>query len=97
MARNAQQPRVDTTRGPTYPNVQQKPKRRIRIKQLSRVNTIRGGAPTANLLNLFPFPFGNSDPARHGHHPRFPVGAVRRVGAWRTSGVLGAGNKPRKY
>lgn len=85
--------RVNTARAPSYPNVgtnKGKP-RKIRVKQLMRANpqTARDRAPLSAHIGVFPFPFGDSQPARNGHHPTFPVGQARRVGAWRNVGTLG--------
>jgi hypothetical protein len=72
-------------------------RRRIRLTRLSGTN--RGpnqGAPMAEDLNAYPFPFqGLYAPARHGHHPVFKVGTARRVGAWRVAatGTMGGNHK----
>lgn len=62
--------------------------RRIR---LLRADTMRGpnqGATNADASNIHPFPFlGLWSPARHGHYPVTPVGAARRVGAFRVAGT----------
>ena len=81
--------RVDTSQAPSYPNIKRPKSRRIRILQLTRVDSASTRAPNAASMNIVPFPFGDSRPARHGHHPVFPVGAERRVGAWHRSVGLG--------
>lgn len=56
------------------------------------------GAPNAESMNVYPFPFqGMWQPARHGHHPVWKIGIARRVGAWRvaSTGTMG-GNYQRK-
>jgi hypothetical protein len=72
------------------PFIENRPRRRIRLR---RVDTNRGanqGAPPSSTLNVYPFPFlGMWQPARHGHHTVFPVGTARRVGAWRRTVGLG--------
>lgn len=76
-------------------------KSRRRRKRLVNLQANRGpnqGAPNAESLNTYPFPFlGLHQPARHGHHPVWKVGTARRVGAWRTAatGTMG-GNYYRK-
>jgi hypothetical protein len=83
--------------GRDMPVIGNKPRRRRRLVSLK--NTARGpnqGAPNAEHLNVYPFPFqGLYAPARHGHHPVFGVGTARRVGAWRTAatGTLGGNHK----
>jgi hypothetical protein len=79
------------------PVISNRPRRRKRLVNLKAQS--RGpnqGAPNADSLNSYPFPFlGLWQPARHGHHPVFGVGRARRVGAWRTAatGTLGGNNK----
>jgi hypothetical protein len=69
------------------PNIKSRQKKKYR---LTRVNSARGanaGAPgNAALPTVSVHP---ADPAHHGHYLAFPVGAARRVGAWRRAGVLG--------
>jgi hypothetical protein len=71
---------------PVIPNKTRKRTRLVNLK-----NPLRGpnqGAPPADTLNAYPFPFqGLYSPARHGHFPVTPVGAARRVGAWRAAGT----------
>jgi hypothetical protein len=73
------------------PNVQGTVRRRKnnRIRLVNLKGTGRGpnqGAPNAESMNIYPFPFqGMWAPARHGHHPVFKVGTARRVGAWRVA------------
>jgi hypothetical protein len=66
-----------------------RPRKRARIRLVSLQNPARGknqGAPNAESMNIYPFPFqGMWAPARHGHHPVFKVGTARRVGAWRVA------------
>jgi hypothetical protein len=84
--------------GRDMPVISNRPRKRKRLVNLK--NPRRGpnqGAPNAEGLNVYPFPFsGMWQPARHGHHPVFGVGKARRVGAWRTAatGTLG-GNQGR--
>jgi hypothetical protein len=83
---------------PAVQGVTRKAKRR-RIRLVNLSGTRRGpnqGAPNAESLNIYPFPFqGLWAPARHGHHPVFKVGTARRVGAWRTAatGTLGGNHR----
>ena len=86
-------PSVDTARAPAHPRVGDGPK--PKRKRLVRVSSLRGPVAPAIFRNLFPFPFGDSKPARHGHHNVFHVGAERRVGAWRRGTQLGVGKKNR--
>ena len=79
----------DAPRGPQHHNVKRPKSKRIRVLQLTRVDAPRGGVPNALHMNIFPFPFGDSRPARHGHSPVFPVGVERRVGAWHRAMGLG--------
>jgi|SRR5580765_3679443 len=70
------------------PVIRLKPRKRLRLTRLSSNRGANQGAPPGEALNVYPFPFqGMWSPARHGHHPVFGVGKVRRVGAWRAGGM----------
>jgi len=74
--------------GRDMPVIPNKPERRLRLVNLSSARGPGEGAPPADNLNAYPFPFqGLFAPARHGHFPVFGVGIARRVGAWRTAGT----------
>lgn len=85
--------------GRDMPVIGNRGSRRRRKRLVNLKNPQRGpnqGAPNAESLNTYPFPFlGLFAPARHGHHPVFGVGTARRVGAWRTAatGTLGGNHK----
>jgi hypothetical protein len=81
------------------PVLSNKPRKRTRLVNLKSNRGPNQGAPPAEHLNLYPFPFqGIWQPARHGHHPVFKVGIARRVGAWRTAatGTMGGNQQRRK-
>jgi hypothetical protein len=87
---------TDSHRGSPTPS--NKPRKRLRLVNLSARRGANQGAPPSNTMNQYPFPFqGLFSPATHGHYPVFGVGLARRVGAWRTAGTgtLGGTHKQR--
>ena len=72
------------------PNIKSAPRKRVRLVRVHAARGANQGGPPSESMNIFPFPFsGTWEPARHGHHPLWPLGAQRRVGAWRTGVGLG--------
>lgn len=64
-------------------------KRKLKISDANKPRP----AITSKFINVFPFPFGDSERAKHGHHEPFPVGHARRVGAWRNLGGIVKGRR----
>lgn len=76
-----------TASGRDMPVISNKPRKRLRLVNVSSARGANQGAPPSNASNIYPFPFnGLFKPARHGHFPVFGVGIARRVGAWRAAG-----------
>src|SRR5262249_11518643 len=84
--------------GRDMPVLPHRPRKRMRLVNLSANRGANQGAPPSESLNLYPFPFqGMWMPARHGHQPVVGVGIARRVGAWRTAGTgTMGGNQQRR-